>query len=160
MTDRPALCQEIGCPHGSWGMVVACPHCGTPRHVSPSALAAERPDPDFAFGPTTYEDIRRVIHTALDRDGQHDWDETDRLTEVLAPTVWNEIITFPPSAATERTEPLDDELAVAVLVAHQRRDAESCLCGWNKWGASHAEHVWRMLTLARLSPPAATQEGE
>lgn len=33
---------EIGCPHGAWGMVVECPHCGSPRHVSPSQHVSDR----------------------------------------------------------------------------------------------------------------------
>lgn len=40
-----------------------------------------------------------------------------------------------------------DERAIAVLVAHQRHTVSSCLCGWDQLGASHAEHVWRMLKL-------------
>lgn len=31
------------------------------------------------------------------------------------------------------------------LVAHQRKDASSCLCGWSVWGASHALHVTELL---------------
>lgn len=31
------------------------------------------------------------------------------------------------------------------LVAHQRKDASSCLCGWSVWGASHALHVAKLL---------------
>jgi hypothetical protein len=30
--------------------------------------------------------------------------------------------------------------AVDVLIAHQRRDAGSCLCGWAELGRSHASH--------------------
>ncbi len=59
---------------------------------------------------TRYADIQRVIHNVLDRDGQHEWDETSRLTEVIAPAVWNEIHTFP--LAHERSAgaaPLDVE---------------------------------------------------
>lgn len=36
-------------------------------------------------------------------------------------------------------------LAAAVLVAHQRRDIGSCLCGWSEIGRSHAEHVAAVL---------------
>ena len=32
-------------------------------------------------------------------------------------------------------------LAEAVLVAHQRIDITSCLCGWSQLGRSHARHV-------------------
>jgi hypothetical protein len=36
--------------------------------------------------------------------------------------------------------------AAGVLIAHQRRDNGSCLCGgFNEWGASHAEHVLNQL---------------
>ncbi len=30
--------------------------------------------------------------------------------------------------------------AEAILIAHQRRDAGSCLCGWAELGKSHAGH--------------------
>jgi hypothetical protein len=32
-----------------------------------------------------------------------------------------------------------------VLIAHQRADAGSCLCGWDKLGASHADHIAQAL---------------
>lgn len=32
------------------------------------------------------------------------------------------------------------ERAVALLIAHQRRDVGSCLCGWAELGKSHAAH--------------------
>lgn len=47
-------------------------------------------------------------------------------------------------------------LAAAVLVAHQRRDDTSCLCGWAELGRSHAEHVAWVLDSAgalRERPP-------
>ena len=47
-------------------------------------------------------------------------------------------------------------LASAVLVAHQRRDAGSCLCGWSELGRSHAGHVAEVLDAAgalRDRPP-------
>ncbi len=40
------------------------------------------------------------------------------------------------------------QLAAAVLVAHQRRDIGSCLCGWSELGKSHAEHVAAVLEAA------------
>lgn len=46
--------------------------------------------------------------------------------------------TVPPVGLAERIS--------ATLVAHQRFDAGSCLCGWDKLGASHAEHVTQVLT--------------
>lgn len=39
-------------------------------------------------------------------------------------------------------------LAAAVLVAHQRRDSGSCLCGWAELGRSHADHVAEVLAAA------------
>lgn len=30
--------------------------------------------------------------------------------------------------------------AEAILIAHQRRDVRSCLCGWAELGKSHAGH--------------------
>ena len=47
-------------------------------------------------------------------------------------------------------------LAEAVLVAHQRRDITSCLCGWAELGKSHAAHVAAVLELSgalRDRPP-------
>ena len=48
-------------------------------------------------------------------------------------------------------------LAEAVLVAHQRRDSGSCLCGWSELGRSHAAHVAGVLEVAgalRDRPPS------
>ena len=39
-------------------------------------------------------------------------------------------------------------LAEALLVAHQRRDSGSCLCGWSELGKSHAAHVAVVLDVA------------
>lgn len=50
------------------------------------------------------------------------------------------------------------QLAAALLVAHQRRDSGSCLCGWSELGKSHAEHVAAVLDAAgalRDRPPPA-----
>lgn len=38
-----------------------------------------------------------------------------------------------------------EELAEAILVAHQRRDIRGCLCGWSELGKSHARHQVAML---------------
>jgi hypothetical protein len=38
--------------------------------------------------------------------------------------------------------------AEAILVAHQRRDFGSCLCGWSELGKSHPAHQVRMLVEA------------
>ena len=46
-----------------------------------------------------------------------------------------------------------DETAEMILVAHQRRDAASCLCGWAKLGASHPRHQVAMLREAMLLLP-------
>ena len=56
------------------------------------------------------------------------------------------------------TDPTYRRLASAVLVAHQRRDSASCLCGWDALGKSHAEHVAQVLDEAgalRDRPPPA-----
>ena len=48
-------------------------------------------------------------------------------------------------------------LAEAFLVAHQRRDSGSCLCGWSELGRSHAAHVAAVLEVAgalRDRPPS------
>lgn len=52
-------------------------------------------------------------------------------------------------------EPTPAEIeAVKVLVAHQRRDIGSCICGWGvdtgDLGRSHPLHVWRELQRAVL----------
>lgn len=44
---------------------------------------------------TTYESLRTAINQVLDRDGQHDWDENNRLAELIASKVWNETHLFP-----------------------------------------------------------------
>ncbi|GIF14789.1 hypothetical protein Ate01nite_48210 [Actinoplanes teichomyceticus] len=38
-----------------------------------------------------------------------------------------------------------DQVAEEVLVAHQRRDFGSCLCGWAELGRSHPRHQVAML---------------
>ncbi|WP_069765973.1 MULTISPECIES: hypothetical protein [unclassified Streptomyces] len=48
--------------------------------------------------------------------------------------------------------------AELILVAHQRRDISSCLCGWAELGKSHARHQVAMLReagLLRDEPEAA-----
>ena len=40
------------------------------------------------------------------------------------------------------------ETAQAILVAHQRRDIGSCLCGWADLGRSHPGHQVQMLAAA------------
>ena len=47
------------------------------------------------------------------------------------------------------------EQAAAVLIGHQRIDfpAMRCLCGWNSWGGSHADHVVEQLVNAGLLAP-------
>lgn len=40
--------------------------------------------------------------------------------------------------------------AEAILIAHQRRDFGSCLCGWSELGKSHAGHQVAMLREAGL----------
>lgn len=42
------------------------------------------------------------------------------------------------------------ERAAALLTAHQRRDAGSCLCGWGVLGMSHALHQADVLADAGL----------
>lgn len=41
--------------------------------------------------------------------------------------------------------PSVEETAEQVLVAHQRLDIRSCLCGWAELGKSHARHQVAML---------------
>jgi len=43
--------------------------------------------------------------------------------------------------------------AEAILIAHQRRDVGSCLCGWSELGKSHAGHQVAMLGEAGLLAP-------
>jgi hypothetical protein len=42
------------------------------------------------------------------------------------------------------------EAAEAILIAHQRRDSRSCLCGWSELGRSHPGHQVVMLREAGL----------
>jgi hypothetical protein len=44
--------------------------------------------------------------------------------------------------------PYSRTMLVAVLVEHQRKDERACLCGWDRLGASHAEHVADMYEAA------------
>ncbi|SDU42220.1 hypothetical protein [Jiangella alkaliphila] len=46
--------------------------------------------------------------------------------------------------------PSIEAVVAAVLVAHQRNTAGSCLCGWSELGHSHAGHVTEVLASARL----------
>lgn len=48
-----------------------------------------------------------------------------------------------------------DTAAAAILIAHQRRDIGSCLCGWDKLGRLHAGHLVEKLREARLLIPAS-----
>jgi len=45
---------------------------------------------------------------------------------------------------------LTTEAAVALLVEHQRLNSRSCLCGWDKLGASHPAHQVEQLAAAGL----------
>src|SRR5690606_37232222 len=57
-------------------------------------------------------------------------------------------------AVTELTLP--DQVAVKTLIAHQRRDIGSFICGWGvdngDLGRSHSLHVWRELQTAGVAP--------
>jgi hypothetical protein len=44
-----------------------------------------------------------------------------------------------------------------ILVAHQRQNSSSCLCGWSKLGHSHPEHQADALTAAGFGPVKAEQ---
>lgn len=39
-----------------------------------------------------------------------------------------------------------------ILIAHQRQNASSCLCGWSELGKSHAAHQAAALTAAGFGP--------
>jgi len=52
-----------------------------------------------------------------------------------------------PSASTASTETVSGT-AEAILIAHQRYDSGSCLCGWSELGKSYAAHQVRMLVEA------------
>lgn len=41
-----------------------------------------------------------------------------------------------------------EQIAEAVLIAHQRFNSGSCLCGWSELGKSHAGHQTAMLRKA------------
>lgn len=64
---------------------------------------------------TSYARLREVIHAALDRDGTHDWDETARLADILAPAIWNELRMFPLVGLSPNSPMLiEDEAALTV----------------------------------------------
>lgn len=54
-----------------------------------------------------------------------------------------------PTDTTDGTWGGVDLTAVRTLIAHQRKDIGSCICGWGvndgNLGQSHALHVWRVL---------------
>ncbi len=52
-------------------------------------------------------------------------------------------------AAAGRLLP-EGRLAEAILIAHQRLDYRSCLCGWGELGRSHPAHQVAMLREAAL----------
>lgn len=66
------------------------------------------------------------------------------------------LISFPGSERLKRNKEaarqrrMDDAIdrVTEVLVAHQRQDAGSCLCGWGKLGASHVAHQARFVIAA------------
>jgi len=47
-------------------------------------------------------------------------------------------------------EPSVRDRAAEVLIAHQRIGADSCECGYNKWGASFSQHLANALAAAGL----------
>jgi hypothetical protein len=51
------------------------------------------------------------------------------------------------------------EAATEVLVAHQRHNASSCLCGWSKLGHSHPAHQARFVLFA-ATPHLLSHERE
>lgn len=57
------------------------------------------------------------------------------------------------------TGPVADT-AQAILVAHQRRDIRSCLCGWSELGRCHAGHQVQMLAEAGLLAAAMPPVGD
>jgi hypothetical protein len=50
--------------------------------------------------------------------------------------------------ALGRVAPPPISAAEAILIAHQRRDVGSCLCGWSELGRTHAGHQVKMLAEA------------
>jgi hypothetical protein len=58
------------------------------------------------------------------------------------------------AASSDGTNPR--QLAIDVLVAHQRKNSQYCLCGWGELGMSHPAHVAAILDVAgclRTRPP-------
>jgi hypothetical protein len=66
----------------------------------------------------------------------------------LTPHAQQEIAALTRIAADPQQSPA--HRAVALLTAHQRFDAGSCLCGWAKLGNSHAGHQADMLASTGL----------
>ena len=50
---------------------------------------ATTPEPAPALD---FEEFRKEISDAIDRDGQHDWDEAARLADIIAAKVWNGLV--------------------------------------------------------------------
>lgn len=72
--------------------------------------------------------------------------------------------TFQPDWGRMLDLPADDtyqRLAAAVLVAHQRRDIRSCLCGWSERSAgptpSTSRRSWPLPAPCRPSLPTARE---
>ncbi len=47
-----------------------------------------------------------------------------------------------------------DQIVIAILIAHQRKNSLACFCGYAKLGASHPGHVVEMLRNAGVLLPA------
>jgi hypothetical protein len=61
--------------------------------------------------------------------------------------------------STLATDPDAVERVEQVLIKHQRRSIESCLCGWAKLGHSHALHQAEAVFAALAASPAS-EEGQ
>jgi hypothetical protein len=67
---------------------------------------------------------------------------------VISESARREIAHLTRHAVDTRLDPV--ERAGALLIAHQRMDAGTCLCGWAKLGKSHAAHQADELARAGL----------
>ena len=54
--------------------------------------ATPEPAPTLDVERLTFEEFRKEISDAIDRDGQHDWDEAARLADIIAAKVWNGLV--------------------------------------------------------------------
>lgn len=86
---------------------------------------------------TDYPALREAIQNVLDRDGQHGWDETARLADIVAVKVWNEVHQFPfPDSIDAAWAAAEAALPEGWVIQSVLRCTPEC---WQAWAADPAE---------------------